>query len=71
MEIMDVIKKFQAAGRDCVREDDLKFAVYLQNQIDLNNANLDLLYRGKIKAQFNDRDPEGSVIELVETEVAK
>jgi hypothetical protein len=69
-KIMTAVEGFHAAGRDAVREDDVKHAVFLRDEIAMLNAELDLLFRGKIRVEFNDENPEQSKIELVEKEAA-
>ena len=70
MKIMATMEGFHTAGRDAVREDDVKHPVFLRDEIAMLNAELDLLFRGKIRVEFNDENPEQSKIELVEKEAA-
>ena len=55
-EIMRQMDAFRMAGNMPVTEDDVRFAVYLQGEIDFKQGILDALHKGVITVEITDPD---------------
>jgi hypothetical protein len=64
-EIMRQMDAFRVAGNQPVTEDDVRFAVYLQGEIDFKQAMLHALHKGIITIELP--DPEDIETALVKT----